>query len=438
MTLAEPRRAMLVGFAILGTFLVALSLLGHGLLAHPSSDEGAYLAYARNLIHGSYAVASQQGGEHGDGLYLWHAPGLPLVIAPLVWIGAPISIIRLLGPLCLILAGLLLVRIMRRFVAIEIAIAAGFALCLYEPFWRLLPELFVEPLALVLTLAGFEALLRSYERRSLRWAVAGGLAFGYVVLCREEYGWMLVAVLVLAASASPLRRWRRTMVQLAVCAVTAFGVCVPWLAYTYSKTHVILYWGAASGESLWWMSSPTPGVSGSWMPVPAVYTQPQLRRDRPLFHRLAALSQVDRERTLTRIAERNIEQHPVNYLRHLLDNAERMFLDEPFNFESSGPGPTLYGLPNILLLLGAAWAAWVLRRTRILYPRLLLPLLLFGALGLVYHLPAAAFPRMTTLSIPSFLVLIALGFDARFYHAAPADEGRCVLARLAADVRVHR
>ena len=404
------RRLAVIAFAIVGVAMVAFTLAASSILSavHSASDEAAYLKYAHNILNGGYAVAGQQ----QEGLYLWHTPGLPLLIAPLVWLGIPIEVIRLIGPLCLIASGVLLMVILRRFVRPWVAIAAGLLLCLYPPFWRLLPQLFAEPPALLLGLAGFEALIRYAERRRIGWAITAGLAFGAMIMFRPEYGYMALAALVLAILALAHPRWRAVARPAAVSCAVAMAVCLPWLAYTYSKTHVPLYWTASSGESLYWMSSPSPGETGSWQTANADFTDPNLAPHRALFRRLAAMPQLQANRELTRVAIDNIEQHPGSYLRHLIDNGERIFLGIPFSFEhNTAQNLAFYGLPDIGLLVVALAGSVVLSRRRERLPGRLVPIVAFAAVSLAWHLPVAAYPRMATLSIPAFLILAALGFD---------------------------
>ena len=408
-----PRVRLLAlgGFTVVGIGLVAFTLLGSHLLsaAHTSSDEAAYLQYAHNLLHGGYAVAGQQ----REGLYLWHSPAVALLITPLVWLKLPISLIRLTGPIFILAAGLTLTSIMRRFVSSWIAVCAGLALCLYPPFWRLLPELFAEPLALLTCLLGFLALLKARERRRAGWAIAAGVAFGCMTLAREEYGYLLLGCLAVSVVALGLRRARPAARPLAVASLAALIVCAPWLAYTYSKTHVPFYWSAASGESLYWMSSTSPGETGSWLSARAVFTDPHLASHRALFTRVDRMSQLQGNRTLTRIAENSIQRNPGNYLHHVLQNGERIFLGVPFSFQGgAATNLAFYGLPNVALLLVAVLAVVIMRRRRARLPALLIPTVAFGLIGLAMHLPVSAYPRMATLSIPAFLVVAALGLEA--------------------------
>ena len=404
------RRLALIGFTVIGAVMVLFTLISDSILsaAHSVSDEAAYLTYAHNLLRGAYAVAGQQ----REGLYLWHSPALPLLIAPLVWIKLPIELIRLIGPVCLVGSGLLVTTILRRFVRPRVAIAAGLLLCVYPPFWRLLPQLFAEPPALLLSLAGFEALIRARERRRRGWAIVAGLAFGLTIMFREEYGYLATGVLVLAVLALARPRWRPAARPIAVSAAVALVVCVPWLAYTYSKTHVPFYWTAASGESLYWMSTSSPGETGSWQQAGAVLTDPHLAGHRALFRHLLTLPQLQANRELTRVALDNVVQHPGAYLGHVVDNGERIFLGIPFSFQNStAQNLAFYGLPDVVLLGLALASMALLRRRGAGLPSQLVPVVVFAVVSLAWHLPVAAYPRMATLSIPAFLIVSALGCE---------------------------
>src|SRR4051794_4746591 len=60
-------------------------------------DEGNYLWYASNLTHGYLADTA----THAPNRYLWHGPGLPAVLAPLVALGLPATVSRIVDPLFL-------------------------------------------------------------------------------------------------------------------------------------------------------------------------------------------------------------------------------------------------------------------------------------------------------------------------------------------------
>ncbi len=417
-------------FACCGAILVALTFLGGHLLtgSHSQSDEPNYLYFAHNLIHGRYAVASEQ----SDGSYLWHGPGLPLLLAPLVAADAGVHLMRLIGPACLLAAGILFSLLLRRWVSAWLALAGGIALALFPPFLRMLPKLYSEPLALALLTAAVLALAKSQESGRVRWAVLAGLLAGWMVLTRPEVGWILIIALVLITGIAVWRR-RRTDALSLVCIAVATLVCVPWLTYTASLTHKFPYWESSGGESLYWMAAPT--GNGSWESTPSVLTDPHWSAERPLFEQLAPLPQVTRDARLQHAAIQLIREHPGTYARHMLDNLSRMLIGGPYSFEATGAGRyLLYAVPDLALLAALLAALWILRgpsrRPRPPRTRVISPLVAFATLNLAIHIPVAAYPRMTTLSIPAALTLIALGADSLLRRAPGRHHAERAVAQI--------
>ena len=75
---------------------------------------------------------------------------LPLLLAPFVWLDAPIELMRVTGPVFLVATAYLLYRMLIPRFGPGLALAGAAAFGLYFPFWRLLPRIFSEPLALLL------------------------------------------------------------------------------------------------------------------------------------------------------------------------------------------------------------------------------------------------------------------------------------------------
>lgn len=393
---------------VVALILLAATYLGGHLLtgARSYSDESLYVYFARNIVHGKYAVASQQ----TDGKYLWHGPGLPLVLAPFAALNLSVHVMRIVGPTSLVLAGIMMWRLLTRWVSPRLAVLGGALLSLFLPFLRLLPQLYSEPLELMFLVATILALTKAYESGQLRWAVVSGLCAGGVVLTRVDEGWVLiiftVGVLLFAA-------WKRSRKQIpaVVCVVVACVVCAPWLAHTYSLAHQFPYWASSGGESLYWMASTTPGNTGSWTSTTQALTDPNFAPDRPLFERIAHLPQVERASRLQSAAVRLIRQYPLNFLKHVVENFTRMVFGAPYSFQSSAARLVAYGVPDVALLLLLGWAIFWLRRRFTRLPFSVKALLVVGAVSLVVHLPVSAYTRMNTPMIPGIIAVIALGAD---------------------------
>ena len=92
---------------LLPLYVGAALVIQHG--ARPADDEASLLGFAHALLHGHYASV----GTWSPVAYLWHGPALPLVLAPMVWLGLPLWALRLVsGPVLLFVAVVLFERVL--------------------------------------------------------------------------------------------------------------------------------------------------------------------------------------------------------------------------------------------------------------------------------------------------------------------------------------
>jgi hypothetical protein len=342
--------------------------------------------------------------------FLWHGPGLPALLAPLVALGVPLSGLRLTSPLLMFAAVLLFYRLLRLRLTPRSALVAAYALGLYLPAYYVLGTLDKDPLALLLSVVALDAAARylTYGRRGQ--AVVAGLSLGALAMTRLEYGlvitlalgaglvWWLVARLRHRITRPP-GRWTL------VCAIGLLA-CVPWLSYTYSLTHHLFYWGNSGGISLYWMSSPDPSQLGSWHASHSVFADPALAGYRPFFRHLATLGPVRADLELRHVALVQALGHPAKYSLNLLANLSRMFFGFPFSFRTPAVAVAGLILINGTLLACLAGAVRPLVRARRRLPAEAVPFALFAGLGFVVHVFPSAEPRMLIPILPVAIWLI--------------------------------
>lgn len=396
---------------------VVLLYVAVGTLAQPGAeavrDEPALLAAVERLLDGRLAGA---GSDPDQRAFLWHGPGLVVLLAPLVALGLPLETMRLLGPLLLGAAVVLFHRLLRRRMAPRPALLWTLTFGLYAPSLVVLGTLQKEPLAILLVVAGMLLLSDGLETGGRLRLAGAGLALAALAMVRLEYGWVALALLLLAAvrlAAAPRRRAPRRLAAVALVAVLA---CVPWLAYTYEKTGEPLYWGSSGGLSLFWMSPTVEGETGQWHSPVRVYRDPALSAYRPLFRRLDEVHPLASDLVLRRRAIENIRERPALYLRNLGANVLRLFFWAPMRSER--PVALVAGsvLFNGALLLALAWAARRLWRRRGDLPPETAPLALFAALAIAVHIPVSASPRMLLPVVPVLVLIVALGATTRTEH----------------------
>jgi hypothetical protein len=370
----------------------------------PVRDEPALLAAASRLLDGHLVPVHPTLDPRA---YLWHGPGLVAVLAPLVALDLPLYAIRFVEPVLLGAAVLLFHRLLRRRLEPRAALLWTYAFGLYVPFYAVLPEIHKEPLSALLVVAAMLAATRALSGGGRAAVTAAGLALAALTMVRMEYGWVTIALLVVALAAWALRRDSQRARRTAAIAAIGVAGCLPWLAYTQQLTGKPLYWGSSSGLSLYWMSPTGGGETGSWHEPSSVFTEPALSRYRPFFASLRRLDAVASDDALRARASANIRAHPVAYARNLAANAARLFFAAPMRPALSVPRVGINVLFNGALLAGLLWAAVMARRRRLALPPETMPFALFAALAVAIHLPPAASPRMLLPIVPVLLWLVA-------------------------------
>jgi Dolichyl-phosphate-mannose-protein mannosyltransferase len=403
---ARALRRPVVALLPLLVLFVAVTLVATEAGVRPA-DEGSYIGIAENLTQGRYSDPNHPS--------LWFGPGLPSVLTPLVAVDAPKTVLRLTGPLFLFLAAVFFYGLLRRYVSSRIALFGAYAFGLYFPFYTLLPTVHSEPLAIFLVIACLYFMAEFIH--SGRWLalVAAGFALGWLALTRVVFGWVVTLVLILFAAVWLVERLRRRegpgqleLISRRTVAVAAIALvaCTPWLAFTYSESGRLWYWGNSGGLSLYWMSSPFPGEHGSWFNVDDVTRKPELARHRPFFASIRGEDSYEADAALQRQAREYIRSSPDEYIENVLANVSRMWFSMPYSYTEQKLSTLFYAVPNALLLGGTVLAVAILILARPHLPAEFLP---FGALATVaFGLSAlvAAYSRMLFPIVPILMIVI--------------------------------
>jgi hypothetical protein len=377
-----------------------------------------YLGFADNLTHGFYSPANE--------VRLWSSPGYPLLLAPFRAIGFGPGPLRLLNAPLLLAAVWCFFRFLQNHFQDRAALLGACALGLYFPVWKFLPSLMTEVPALcpvcLLLWAWSETLRR--ERLSRAWLAVAGIAFAWLSLTRPIFGYVLFACLaayLLCAALTRARPARRLLLAHLIAAL----LCLPWLAYTFSRTGKLFYWATSGGMSFYWMTSGGEAAWGDWQGPNEVRDTEELAPYREFFKQLSLMNEVQRDDALKAQARENLAAHPSVYLRNLAANLSRIFFSFPYTHTEQKLSTLFYALPNSFLLayvtLALVRLARRARATRstslraaareleraVLPP--LYPYLLFAGAGFAGTVLLSAYPRMLFPFVPVMLLLIVRG-----------------------------
>lgn len=393
-------------------------------------DTGRYLIYAENLLRGSYAFE--------DTKYLWNGPGYPLLLVPLVAVGAPLLAPAMLNAVFHYLSVVFLFKTVRRHTKFSNALFFSLSWALYYPVYEALVSVLTETFTifLVTMIVYFSDRYFSAdpagkkERRRLLW-ILGGLT-GYLALTKIIFGYVLAGALVVVGLYWLLGREKENARRAASVLGIAFLVCLPYLFYTYQLTGRLFYWGNSGGLSLYWMSTPHANEYGDWQ-NPEFHGNWRLRDIEAIkanhqadFEALdaAGLDAVQRDDRLKEMALRNIRNHPEEYLVNWVANVNRLLFGMPYSFQLESLKFLKYLPPNLPLVTLMIYSLFVLalnfRRT----PFGLRFVLLLAVIYLFLSSLVSAYPRMLYVINPVlfFWIAYSIGKTARFRFFLPAEK----------------
>ena len=351
-------------------------------------DEGRYRWYAGNLAQGFYNTPDKPDIING--------PGYPLVLAPLIAVGSPLIVLRGLNAVFMALAAWFSFRAVLPYAGRKWALGIALVTALHPSVLRVAPRLMTEPLTLA-CVAGFAwaftAALRA-ERLSWRLVLASAFAFGWLTLTRVFFGNVLLAAAVLLAVLLIFAKHRVRVLRALLVLAQAFVMCVPWLAYTHSRTGEWLCWSTNGGELLYWVTSTKPGENGHWFSEEESQTLPELVANghRDFYKANYYLPVLEREAALKARAMQNIRENPSGVLWNWLCNQSRLLFGFPRSHLLVEWGSLLLvGINGVLVAwIGfVGWQAWC-QKMQVLTELIVLALLTaiyLGGSGLLPGLP---------------------------------------------------
>jgi hypothetical protein len=385
-----------------------------------TGDEGAYLAFAKRLVHGHYALAP-------GWVWLAKGPGLPIVLTPFVAFHAPVLAARVfVGPIALFCAVVVFLKVADMVLERTWALASAYLFAAYWPTLALLRVIHDEPLCvlLVVSLVHRIGVWSRYRRR--RDVLISGAILAWLALVRVEFGYLLIVWIVIAASSLALRRGVNVARNVLASSLVALILCIPYLAYTQSVTHRFFYWSTSGGAQLYWMDTGRSSDLGNWISPLEVFTNLQLAPHRALFRQIEASPPQDWDTNLSNAAFRNIRHHPLLYGRNLILNGSRQVLNVPYSYTRFKWRSILfYGLVNITLIAAAALSVRAMRRRLEVVPPVPLLLAWFSLTTFAIHTAVGAEARMFVEIVPALAGIMLYGARYSLRAQRPSPHSLC-------------
>jgi 4-amino-4-deoxy-L-arabinose transferase-like glycosyltransferase len=374
----------------------------------PLFDAADYNRHAVSIADGhGYPPSTFTGGATA-----FRPPAYPYLLAGVYEVsGSSQTAARLVGALLGTLLVLLVYLLGRRLLGPAAGLAAAAVAAVFPSlvFWN--AALLTEPLFLVLEVAAVLAALAARDRRSLRWALAGGVLAGAAALSRSN-GILLVPILAVGVWTVRPRMTPRALAAPAVLLAGAAMALAPWAVRNASELDAFVPVSTQAGFGLAGtyndQARADSDYRGGWRAPLSVREHADLRGGRGLSE--AQLERELRDRALDYAAE-----HPGYALEAAGLNALRAFALDPVPERIDRAERGERGIGRVAAT-AVTWSTW-----------LVLMLALAGAILLVRARPARRVPAFVW-AIPVLMVAVAVALSGQLRHRAPAEPFLALLA----------
>jgi 4-amino-4-deoxy-L-arabinose transferase-like glycosyltransferase len=303
-------------------------------------DEFQYRLYSNNLIHGFYSPSPPN-------IDLNVGPGYSIILIPFVALRLPLISISLLNAIFYYLSIIILFKAL----CLIISFRKALVFCLfwacyyysYKEMYSMQPETFTSFLISLLVYYILKTFNPDYNLGSKRYIYMSGFIFGYLILTKIIFGYVLVFLFIGNLLLWIFRRkainYRKGLFVLLI----AFAITAPYLIYTYHLTSRILFFGTSGGNNLYWMSTPYSNEYGDWVGfdylyinslknrIPDTYDSLKAHHEKD-FEEISKYSGIEKDDAFKRIAINNIKSHPFKFIQNCFSNIGRMLFDFPYSY----------------------------------------------------------------------------------------------------------
>ena len=323
-------------------------------------DEPRYISYATHLTQGFYT--SPENPEFLCG------PGYPMFLTPFIAMGIDWIVPRMVNACLLYGAVLFFFFAINSFSTFKSALFITLVFALYPFTYRYAPFLLAESLSFFFNCGFiyFLTTLRKKTENALRNQILAAFFLAGLMLTKVFFAYVVLGLLISFAIGRVIFLKTSFNRVIWIC-LGAFLFCIPYLHYTYKKTHKIFYWSTSGGEQLYWRSSPYDGEFGDWISPRAVlnpelgkrtFGNSQLTENHLEFYRSLPFPPGDTSTTLP-VADSifkvraiaNIKEHPEKYVRNTVASFSRLFFDYPLSYTPQKMATLGYIFPNMFLLV---------------------------------------------------------------------------------------
>lgn len=315
-------------------------------------DENRHLQYASNLSQGYYT--SQDNPELRNG------PGYPILMLSLSSWDAPYIAYKFLNALLMFLATVLFYKSLLLYITPVRALFLSYLFGTYPPLLRYMIYIYSESLSIFLACAFAYFFLKRINNESSKNlnTILSCLFLGYLAMTKVIFGYVILTAAVLFLIYFIFKRSKKVKISLLIV-IGSFMTCLPYLAYTYSITGEMFYWGSGGGEILYWRSSPYPNEYGDWISRDVALGKVKNKHfdhitpyenHGSFLESLEPYSNFERDVLYKEAAITNMRNHPLKYVKNTAASGIRLFFNYPYSYTAQSPSSLFYIIPNGILL----------------------------------------------------------------------------------------
>jgi len=397
-------------------------------------DEIRYVNFADHLIHGFYSPPQPF-------ISLWNGPGYPILLMPFGWWHIAPLYQTLTNALFMYLAVVFLYKSLRLVCNTNIAFTLSLLLAIYPNALAMLSLLYTETLTTLLVSVFVYTSGLYYLKGKKGYGIAGGLTFGFLVLTKIIFGYVIIISAGILVLALVVKKRRANYLNAIKILSIAFLITLPYLFYTWHITGRVFYWGNSGGMSLYWMSTPYDNEFGDWKvpdlsnsQYPTQFRSAEADSLLKINHTkdIAYINQhtnnIIRDDLYKQIAIQNIKNHPVKFIKNCINNISRMLFNFPYSYSSQDASIGR----SIVIGSSILWAAiMAIALTFVNWRSIAFGvkfLLLITALYLALSTMLSAYPRQLDVVVPvlffwfAYLAQRVNRISMRFKETADLDE----------------
>lgn len=323
-------------------------------------DEVRYLSNARNFLNGQFALPYPNTS-------IVNGPGYPIFLSPFVLFNIPIVYSRLINALLLYLAVYFISKSLLFYINYKKAITFSYAFGLYFPYFKSLPVMMTEMLAILLICIVQYLIISYYRGKKFRalYLIGAALVLSLLALTKIIYGYIILAsILILIVVMLFKKNYRSNLLGFVKIFAIALFFCTPYLFYTYKLTDKFFYWGSPGNDTFYWMTSLDKDEYGDWLKYDLIDIKnweedlhDSLDHSRFLKNHSEVLEQVTYaspfkgDSVFFTHALSNIKQKPEKYFLNWTANVGRILFSYPYSYRKMKLATYYYLLPNMFLFV---------------------------------------------------------------------------------------